>query len=61
MNKWDYIDLIRKRDSRYGHLLLELMERNNRDNLCEVTELEAKEFYEELEKKENGKYLKLGI
>lgn len=48
MNKWDYIDLIRKRDHRYGYLLLELMDRNNKDNLLEITELEAKEFYEEL-------------
>lgn len=48
MNKWDYIDLIRRNDSRYGHLLLELMDRNNKDNLLEITESEAKEFYEEL-------------
>lgn len=52
MDKWNYIDLIRSKDSRYGHLLLELMDRNNKDNLLEITELEAKEFYEELRKRE---------
>ena len=48
MDKWDYIKEISNRDSRYGHLLLELMERNNRGSLLETTEQEAKEFYEEL-------------
>ena len=48
MNKWDYIKEISKRDSKYGYLLLELMDRNNKNNLLEITELEAKEFYEEL-------------
>ena len=50
MNKWDYIKEISKRDSRYGHLLLELMDRNNKNNLLEITELEAKDFYEELQR-----------
>lgn len=51
MDKWDYIKLISSIDSRYGDLLLELMERNNKYNLVEITELEAKTFYEELLKK----------
>ena len=53
MNKWDYISLISKRDSKYGYLLLLLMDRYNRGNLQEVTEQEAKDFYIELENKEN--------
>ena len=48
MDKWDYIKEISNRDSRYGHLLLELMERNNRGSLLETTEREAREYYEEL-------------
>ena len=48
MDKWDYIDLIRAKDHKYGYLLLELMERNNKDNLLSITDTEAKEFYEEL-------------
>lgn len=50
MDKWDYIKLISNKDSRYGHLLLELMDRNNKNNLLEITELEAKDFYEELQR-----------
>ena len=45
MDKWDYIDLISKRDHRYGYLLLEMMERYNKNNLQEITEQEAKDFY----------------
>jgi hypothetical protein len=56
VNKWDYINLIRRNDSRYGHLLLELMDKNNKDNLLEITESEAKEFYEELRKRELEKF-----
>ena len=48
MNKWYYIGLISDKSDKYGNLLLELMERNNRYNLQEVTEQEAKYFYEEL-------------
>lgn len=48
MDKWDYIKEISKRDSKYGYLLSELMDRNNKNNLLEITELEAKDFYEEL-------------
>lgn len=50
MDKWDYIKLISNKDSRYGYLLLELMDRNNKNNLLEITELEAKDFYEELQR-----------
>ena len=50
MDKWDYIKLISNKDSRYGHLLLELMDRNNKNNLLEITGLEAKDFYEELQR-----------
>lgn len=53
MDKWDYISLISKRDNKYGYLLLSLMDRYNRGNLQEVTEQEAKDFYIELENKEN--------
>lgn len=45
MDKWDYIDLISKIDHRYGYLLLEMMERYHRNNLQEITEQEAKDFY----------------
>lgn len=55
MDKWDYISLISKRDSKYGYLLLELMGRYNKNNLQEITEQEAKDFYIELENKENKK------
>jgi hypothetical protein len=48
MDKWDYIDLISKRDHRYGYLLLEMMERYNKNNLQEITYNESKEFYEEI-------------
>ena len=48
MDKWDYIKLISNKDSRYGYLLLELMDKNNKNNLLEITELEAKDFYEAL-------------
>lgn len=48
MDKWDYVELIRTYDNEYGYLLLELMEKNNRNNLREITMPEIKEFYEEI-------------
>ena len=48
MDKWDYIELIKTYDNEYGYLLLELMEKNNRNSLREITMLEIKEFYEEI-------------
>lgn len=55
MDKWDYIGLLSKQSDKYGSLLLDLMEKYNRNNLQEVTEQEVKEFYEVLirNKKEN--------
>lgn len=52
MNKWDYIKLISAKDNRYGYLLLKMMDRYNKSNLQEITEQEAKDFYNELENKE---------
>ncbi len=54
MNKWDYIEKISKLSNRYGDKLLELMDKYNANNLREITEEQAIEFYEEL-KKENRK------
>lgn len=48
MDKWDYIKLISERDNRYGYLLLEMMDRYNKNNLIEITCDEAKTFYEEI-------------
>lgn len=48
MDKWNYIDLISKRDDRYGYLLLEMMDKYNKNNLQEITYNEVKEFYEEI-------------
>lgn len=51
MDKWEYISEISRRSDEYGNLLIELMERNNKNSLREITEQEAKEFYEEIELK----------
>ena len=61
MDKWDYINRIRRKDDRYGGLLLEMMEKYNKNNLYEITELEAKEFYEELQKRGFERNFFLGI
>ena len=55
MSKWNYIEKISKLSDRYGDKLLELMDRYNVNNLREITEEQAKEYYEELKnKKEKG-------
>lgn len=46
MDKWDYIKEISKASDKYGDLLLELMEENHVSNLQQITEEQAKEFYE---------------
>ena len=52
MNKWNYIKKISKLSNRYGDKLLELMDRYNVNNLREITEEQAKEYYKEIT---NGK------
>ncbi len=55
MSKWNYIEKISKLSDRYGDKLLELMDKYNANNLREITEEQAIEFYEELKnKKEKG-------
>lgn len=51
----NYIKKISKLSDRYGDKLLELMDRYSANNLQEITNEQAKEFYEELKnKKEKG-------
>lgn len=49
-DKDDYIRKISAMSDRYGNLLITLMERYGRMNLQEVTEAEAREFYDEIRK-----------
>ena len=44
----NYIEEISKLSDRYGDKLLELMNRYNAISLREITEEQAKEFYEEI-------------
>lgn len=44
MKKSDYIEKISKASNRYGDKLIELMDKYNRINLCEVTIEERKSF-----------------
>lgn len=56
--KWLYIRLIGQMSNEYGNKLYDLMTRYSCSNLQEVTDEQAKEFYEELlsSKKNNIKY-----
>lgn len=46
MNKWNYIDLIAKASDKNGNLLVELMDMYNARNTQDITEEQAKDFYE---------------
>jgi len=61
MDKWDYINRIRREDDKYGGLLLKMMEKYNKNNLYEITEVEVKEFYEELRERGFDKNSILGF
>lgn len=54
MNKWDYIDKIRTFPNNNGDGLIDMMDKYEKNNLMQITEEEAKEFYQGLlkEKKE---------
>lgn len=43
-----YLEKISKMSNRFGDKLLELMERNNKVKLIDITNIEAKEFYDYL-------------
>jgi len=45
-DKWWYIKKISEYSDRYGSLLVQLMEENDKHNLEVITLNEAKEFYE---------------
>lgn len=51
MDKWEYIRLINShpKNNRYGCLLIELMEINNKTNLRSVTLKECEDFYKSLQ------------
>lgn len=51
MDKWYYIRLISEASNRYGDKLVEMMEKNGKNNLQEITYEEVKEFYEKLNNK----------
>lgn len=48
MDKWDYIKCISKISNKGDDKLLEMLDYYNRNNLCEITYEEVKEFYEKL-------------
>ena len=51
----NYIEKISKMSDRHGDKLLELMDRHKVNSLREITEEQAKEYYEEIKnKKEKG-------
>lgn len=53
MTKTDYIMAISNASDKNGNLLLELMDIHNAPNFQEITEAQAKEFYERIVR-ENG-------
>ncbi len=46
MNKWDYIEKIRKASTNYKDTLLDLLDLYNKSNLQEITLEEARTYYE---------------
>ena len=48
MEDEDYIKIISSMSDHYGGLLIQLMDRYNATNLQEISNDQAKEFYEEL-------------
>ena len=52
--KWEYIDLISRYSDRYGNQLLALMEKFQVESLREITEEQAKEFWQRIKEKEQG-------
>ena len=46
MDKWQYIKAISNASDKFGNLLVELMDAYNVTNLQEISEEQAKEFYE---------------
>lgn len=51
MTKWDYIQKISQMSDMYGNLLLSMMDKYNKNCLLDITEEEAKEFYDDQIKK----------
>lgn len=49
METCDYIQMISKLSDRYGSELINMMEKYKKQNLCEITFDEAKEYYEKLQ------------
>lgn len=43
--KWFYIKEISKRSSKYGDLLIQMMDEYNKSSLAEMDENEVKDFY----------------
>lgn len=55
MHNMNYIEKISQLSDRHGDKLLELMDKHNVNSLREITDDQAREFYEELKnKKEKG-------
>lgn len=48
MDKWDYINFISKCSDNYGNELINMTEKYNKNNLCEITLEESKEYYKQL-------------
>ena len=48
MDKWHYIRLVSKASDNYGSELVNMMEKYNKNNLCEITLEESKEYYKQL-------------
>ena len=48
MDKWDYIKAISSASDKYGNLLLAMMDFYKVTNLQEISEDQAKEFYERM-------------
>lgn len=51
MDKWDYIKLISNASDKYGYLIIEMLNKYGAQNTREITEEQAKEFYETVVKR----------
>ena len=49
--KWEYIEEISKASDRYGNELINLMEKYNAVNLQEITEKQAREYFNNLKER----------
>lgn len=50
-DKWCYIVQISNMSDTYGNLLIDMMKKYHKQNIQEVTEKEAKEYYEDIIKR----------